>query len=75
MSHLLADGATDVHDHLKLSGEPLIPELEPLLYKKPPIGVLEYQDLTLQGLQYEAAYSDYWNSTRDTDGKRSAKLL
>ena len=33
------------------------------------MSLLEYQDLTLQGLEYEAKYSDYWNSTADDDGK------
>lgn len=30
--------------------------------------LLGYQDLTLNGLQYELAYSDYWNSTAEQDG-------
>ena len=33
------------------------------------MGLLNYQDLTLQGLEYETAYSDYWNATGDEDGK------
>jgi amidase len=34
------------------------------------MSLLEYQKLTLEGLEYEAAYSDYWNSTAaDEDGQ------
>ena len=29
--------------------------------------LLKYQDLTLQGLEYECAHSDYWNSTADDE--------
>ena len=62
-----ADGAHDIHSHLDRSGEPLVPDLDfPL---KDPKGLLEYQDLTLQGLEYEREYSDYWNSTEQSDGK------
>lgn len=65
----MSDGAHDIHRHLRLSGEPLIPDLEDTFGLKPPLGLLEMQDLTLQGLEYEAAYSDYWNSTADEDGQ------
>ncbi|KAK3949451.1 amidase signature domain-containing protein, partial [Pseudoneurospora amorphoporcata] len=61
-SFLLADGARDVHNNLLLSGEPLIADLQPHLSLKDSIPLLEYQDLTIQGLAYEQAYSDYWNS-------------
>lgn len=64
----MADGAHDIHRHLDLSGEPLIPDLRQSFQLRPPIGLLEYQDLTLQGLAYEREYSDYWNSTADADG-------
>jgi hypothetical protein len=33
------------------------------------MSLLTYQALTLEGRDYEAAYSDYWNSTEDTDGE------
>jgi amidase len=33
------------------------------------MSVLEYQALTIEGRDYDAAYSDYWNSTADEDGK------
>ncbi|KAI1762701.1 amidase signature domain-containing protein [Hypoxylon sp. FL1150] len=69
VSFLFADGAHDIHAQLDLSGEPLISDLEETLALRPPIGLLEYQDLTLQGLEYEAKYSDYWNSTADEDGQ------
>ncbi|KAJ4312584.1 hypothetical protein N0V84_009867 [Fusarium piperis] len=69
VSFLKADGAHDIHQHLNLSGEPLIPDLRQSFKLQPPMGLLEYQDLTLQGLAYERQYSDYWNSTADTDGQ------
>ncbi|GAB1318531.1 amidase [Madurella fahalii] len=69
ISFLLADGAHDIHNHLGLSGEPLIPDLQKTFELKSPIPLLEYQDLTLEGLEYESAYSDYWNSTAAGDGQ------
>ncbi|KAK1835960.1 Acetamidase [Podospora conica] len=69
VSFLQADGAHDIHRNLALSGEPLIPDLRSAFQLKPPLGLLEIQDLTLQGLDYEAAYSSYWNSTADDDGQ------
>ncbi|KAK0622386.1 amidase signature domain-containing protein [Immersiella caudata] len=67
-SFLEADGAHDVHSHLDLSGEPLISDLQEAFQLRPPLDLLETQDLTLRGLEYEAAYSDYWNSSPD-DGQ------
>lgn len=64
-----ADGAHDIYTQLNLSGEPLIPDLEKAFQFKDPINLLEYQDLTLQGLDYESEYSDYWNATSEEDGK------
>ncbi|TRX93444.1 hypothetical protein FHL15_005719 [Xylaria flabelliformis] len=66
---LKADGAHDVQNQLALSGEPLIPDLKEAFKLRDPISLPEYQDLTVQGLQYEAEYSDYWNSTAEQDGK------
>ena len=74
VSFLFADGAHDVHAHLRRSGEPLIPDLEKSFRLRDPIPLLEYQDLTLQGLEYERQYNDYWNSTSINDSKvRSCK--
>ncbi|KXX77504.1 Acetamidase [Madurella mycetomatis] len=69
LAFLLADGAHDVHSHLDRSGEPLIPDLQKTFELRPPIPLLEYQNLTLEGLEYESAYSDYWNSTASEDGQ------
>ncbi|KIW92858.1 uncharacterized protein Z519_06707 [Cladophialophora bantiana CBS 173.52] len=69
VSFLKADGAHDIHAQLDLSGEPLIPDLATAFGLKPPMGLLEYQDLTLQGLEYETQYSDYWNPTAEEDGE------
>ncbi|SPQ25315.1 e2c75827-595e-449a-97b6-d64331a02715 [Thermothielavioides terrestris] len=66
---LMADGADDVQSHLALSGEPLVPEIAGDFQPRAPLPLLEYQKLTLEGLEYEAAYSDYWNSTAADDGQ------
>ncbi|KAK3371231.1 amidase signature domain-containing protein [Lasiosphaeria ovina] len=65
VSFLFADGAHDIHSHLDLSGEPLIPDLQEAFKLRQPMDLLKYQSLTLEGLEYEAAYSDYWNSTAE----------
>ena len=70
----MADGAHDIHAHLNLSGEPLIPDLERSFRLRPPMDLLQYQDLTLEGLEYESAYSDYWNSTATDDGTLKLSL-
>ncbi|KAK4644133.1 hypothetical protein QC761_302630 [Podospora bellae-mahoneyi] len=57
------------HSRLALSGEPLIPDLEEAFQHKPPIDLLECQNLTLEGLEYEAAHSDNWNSTSESNGQ------
>ncbi|KLP12679.1 putative general amidase [Fusarium fujikuroi] len=64
-----ADGAHDIHQHLNRSGEPLIPDLQDGLNLETPTELLKYQDLTIQGLEFERQYSDYWNSTADSDGQ------
>ncbi|KAJ4252896.1 hypothetical protein NW762_010802 [Fusarium torreyae] len=64
-----ADGAHDINQHLDRSGEPLIPDLNDGFQLKTPTELLKYQDLTLQGLEYERKYLDYWNSTKDPDGQ------
>ena len=69
VSFLFADGAHDVHSHLQRSREPLIPELRKSFRLRDPIPLLEYQDLTLEGLKYELEYNDYWNSTASDDGQ------
>ncbi|OAA35649.1 general amidase [Metarhizium rileyi] len=69
VSFLKADGAHDIHSHLSLSGEPLIPDLLESFKLKPPMGLLQYQENTLKGLSYEKQYSDYWNQTASGDGQ------
>ncbi|KAK7953856.1 hypothetical protein PG988_014550 [Apiospora saccharicola] len=71
LAFLKADGAHDIHTQLDRSGEPLIPDLRDDFELRRPIGLLEYQDLTLQGLDYEAQYTDYWNSTGEEDGTQN----
>jgi len=69
LAFLKADGGHDIHKQLDLSGEPLIPQLEPTFKLKDPISLVKYHDLTVEGRDYEAAYSDYWNSTAEADGQ------
>ncbi|PGH14985.1 hypothetical protein AJ79_02665 [Helicocarpus griseus UAMH5409] len=69
LSFLRADGHHDVHKQLNLSGEPLIPPLRETFGLEEPMSLLEYQRLTLEGRDYEAAYSDYWNSLTEEDGQ------
>lgn len=68
-SFLKADGRHDIHKQLDLSGEPLIPQTVEKFALTDPISVTEYHNLTLQGIAYETAYSDYWNSTGVDDGQ------
>ncbi|WEW57130.1 amidase [Emydomyces testavorans] len=69
VSFLKADGGHDIHKQLDLSGEPLIPQLRDSFALRKPISLLEYHALTIEGRDYEAAYSDYWNSTANEDGQ------
>ncbi|KAF8451454.1 amidase signature domain-containing protein [Kalaharituber pfeilii] len=67
LSFLRADGAHHVHTQLNLSGEPLIPALRKSFQLRDPISLLEYQRLTLEGRDFSAEYSDYWNSTAENE--------
>ena len=69
LAFLKADGAHHIHEQLDLSGEPLIPQLRETFRLRDPIPLLAYQDLTIQGRDYEASYLEYWNSTVEQDGK------
>ena len=68
LSFLKTDGAHDIHAQLDRSGEPLISDLRDSFQLKPPLRLLDYQGNTLQGLEYEMAYSYAWNATADADG-------
>ncbi|KAE8154450.1 amidase signature domain-containing protein [Aspergillus avenaceus] len=67
ISFLTADGGHDIHRQLDLSGEPLIPQLRDPFCLRDPMSLLEYQALTIEGRDYEAAYSDYWNETSNAE--------
>lgn len=69
LAFLKADGGHDIHKQLDLSGEPLIPPLRDTFKLKDPISLIEYQNLTVGRREYERKYSDYWNSTSDSDGQ------
>ncbi|KAB5559941.1 amidase signature domain-containing protein [Coniochaeta sp. 2T2.1] len=66
---LLADGAHDIHQQLRRSGEPLVPGVAEELKLREPRPLLETHDLTLKGLAYEIKYSDYWNRSGEDDGQ------
>jgi amidase len=69
VAFLEADGGHDIHKQLDLSGEPLIPQLRQSFKLKDPISLLKYQALTIEGRDYEEAYSDYWITTAEEDGQ------
>lgn len=68
----VADGGNDIHKNLEISGEPLIPDLAKVFKLRDPDPLLKYHGLTIEGLEYEQLYSDYWNSSGDDDGEPSA---
>ena len=70
--HLLflqSDGGFDIHKQLDLSGEPLIPPLREIFKLKTPFSAITTQDLSIQGRDSCAAYSDYWNSKAADNGQ------
>lgn len=72
---MTADGGHDIHNQLRLSEEPLIPQQREVLQLTDPISLLEYHALTVEGRDYEAAYLDYWNATADEDGLQPVPSL
>ena len=62
-----ANGGPDVIKRLKLSGEPVISELETEygVEPKPPIPLLKFYDWTLRLKDYRERYQDYWMSTSE----------
>ncbi|KAI0396299.1 amidase [Xylariaceae sp. FL0594] len=68
-SFVKADGANDIHKQLEISGEPLLETLQRSYSLHTPADLLQYQEKTVRGLELEAQYSDYWNSTGDADGQ------
>ncbi|KAF2263451.1 amidase [Lojkania enalia] len=69
LAFLKADGGHDIHKQLRLSGEPLIPQLRETFRLRDPMSLITYQELTVEGRDYEGAYADYWNSTAESDGQ------
>ena len=52
--------------NIKLSGEPFVPEVAdrfPNGGAGTPIGLLEYENITVQLEQYRSVYHNYWEST------------
>jgi amidase len=69
LAFLKADDGHDIHKQLRLSGEPLNPPLQKTFRLQDSLSLIRYQELTVEGLEYERTYSDYWNSTGDEDGQ------
>ena len=61
-----ADGNYDIFEHLKLSGEPLIPQLIPDFPDGKPgpvYNAIEVEKTALKLNEYRVRYRDYWRST------------
>ncbi|KAF2249813.1 amidase signature enzyme [Trematosphaeria pertusa] len=69
LAFLKADGGHDIHKQLSLSGEPLIPPLRATFQLRDTLSLITHQELTVEGRDYEGAYSDDWNSTAGQDGQ------
>lgn len=72
-----ADGMNDVLDNTALSGEPLVPEIQPMFENgvRQPIAVPEYYNNTLRLQDYLARYQEYWSSTADKSGTGKQELI
>ncbi|KAK5454293.1 hypothetical protein LTS15_006293 [Exophiala xenobiotica] len=64
---LQSDGGHDIHHQLQLSGEPLIPPLRNIFKVEPPFDAIKIQQLSIEGRDFCAAYTDYWNSLAGDD--------
>ena len=62
-----ADGMNDVLENTALSGEPLVPQIQPMFEDgvRQPITVPGYYNSTLRLQDYRARYQRYWSSTAD----------
>ncbi|KAI1855595.1 hypothetical protein JX266_000460 [Neoarthrinium moseri] len=61
----------DVHDAIRLSGEPLMTALEPLFGKDEPrksMDMKDYYALVLRFRKYQEQYAEYWESTKTLTG-------
>lgn len=69
-----ADGMPSIVANIELSGEPFVPEVAhgfPNGGAGAPIGLLEYENITMRLEQYRSAYHHYWESTmKQTDTGR-----
>lgn len=72
---LFAEGY-DVHEALKLSGEPLLKGLEAVFGKDGPLpsmSLRDYYETILRFRKYQEAYAEYWESTRSLTGTGMAR--
>ena len=62
------DGCPDVLDAIKLSGEPIVPEIAHLFpggRLQPPMPLPEYEQVVSHMKEYREQYNDYWLSSAD----------
>lgn len=60
------DGCPDVYNAFKTSDEPIVPQLSHLLPDgsiRDPIRLPEYENITLQMINFRNKYTEYWAST------------
>lgn len=72
LNHILmctSDGNVDIHNQLARSGEPLIEITRPLLGKRDPMPIVEFEAKTLEAIDFADRYNQYWNSTGQDDGE------
>ncbi|PVH73421.1 amidase [Cadophora sp. DSE1049] len=60
------DGCPDVYEAIKLSGEPIVPEIRHLFPNgnlQPPMSLVDYEKVVVHMKSYRQRYHDYWSST------------
>lgn len=72
-----ADGGLDIFERLKLSGEPIIPELQDEYgYKpKPAANVLQFYSHNLELEAFRNKYQEYWLSTSNHNDSGKQRLV
>lgn len=57
------DGGQDIRDALALSGEPIIPQMEPLAQESPQYNATQIMKVNVEKRELQKSYMNYWNST------------
>lgn len=69
------DGGEDIRRDVQAGGEPMIPHVERLVARGPPISVYEYWQLHRRKWALQQAYLAKWNSIRSRSGSGSSKRV